>query len=97
MSGSAPEPATEKWTFGGVRVGQGGKRLFAWLDADGEELLFSRPEPGWPSAASTPSTSPGTARPSRCTAPPPMPARPPARPSAAPCGPGTPSRGPAWR
>lgn len=42
MTASAPEPATETWTYGGVRVGKGGKRLHAWLDASGEELLFSR-------------------------------------------------------
>jgi hypothetical protein len=42
MTGPAPEPATETWTYGGVRVGKGGKRLHAWLDADGVELLFSR-------------------------------------------------------
>jgi hypothetical protein len=42
MTRAAPEPATEVWTYGGVRVGQGGKRVHAWLDASGEELLFSR-------------------------------------------------------
>ena len=39
---AAPQAATEVWTYGGVRVGQGGKRAHAWLDASGEELLFSR-------------------------------------------------------
>ena len=42
MTRAAPEPAAEVWTYGGVRVGQGGKRVHAWLDASGEELLFSR-------------------------------------------------------
>ena len=42
MTGTAPEPATETRTYGGVRVAKGGTRLHAWLDADGEELLFSR-------------------------------------------------------
>jgi hypothetical protein len=42
MTGAGAEPVTETWTYGGVRVGQGGKRLFAWVDAGGEELLFSR-------------------------------------------------------
>ena len=30
------------WTYGGVRVGKDGKRVHAWLDTSGEELLFSR-------------------------------------------------------
>ena len=42
MTRAAPEPATEVWTYGGVRVGKDGKRVHAWLDASGEELLFSR-------------------------------------------------------
>lgn len=42
MTGQAPEPAEEMWTYGGVRVGKDGKRLHAWLDGGGEELLFSR-------------------------------------------------------
>jgi hypothetical protein len=42
MSETEPEPATETWTYGGVRVGPGGKRVFAWLDAGGEQRLFSR-------------------------------------------------------
>ncbi len=42
MTRAAPEPATEVWTYGGVRVSQGGKRVHAWLDASGEELIFSR-------------------------------------------------------
>ena len=42
MTRAAPEPAPEVWTYGGVRVGQGGKRVHAWLDTSGEELLFSR-------------------------------------------------------
>ena len=42
MTRAAPEPATEVWTYGGVRVGKGGKRVHAWLDTSGEELLFSR-------------------------------------------------------
>jgi hypothetical protein len=42
MTRAGPEPATEVWTYGGVRVGQGGKRLHAWLDTSGEELVFSR-------------------------------------------------------
>jgi hypothetical protein len=42
MTQPGPEPATEVWTYGGVRVGNNGKRLHAWLDPGGEELLFSR-------------------------------------------------------
>jgi len=34
-------PATEQWTYGGLRVGKGGKRRHAWLDPGGAELLFS--------------------------------------------------------
>jgi hypothetical protein len=41
-SACAPQPPAETWIYGGVRVGKGGKRLHAWLDAGGEELLFSR-------------------------------------------------------
>ncbi len=42
MTRAGPEPVTELWTYGGVRVGQSGKRVHAWLDTSGEELLFSR-------------------------------------------------------
>jgi hypothetical protein len=35
-----PEPQTEKWIFGGYRVGQGGKRLHAWVDPAGQQLGF---------------------------------------------------------
>jgi hypothetical protein len=39
--GAAPEPAAETWTYGGIRAGKDGKRRHAWLDPDGEELLFA--------------------------------------------------------
>jgi hypothetical protein len=42
MTRAGPEPAAEVRAYGGVRVGDGGKRVHAWLDASGEELLFSR-------------------------------------------------------
>jgi hypothetical protein len=42
MTSPEPGPATETWTYAGVRVGKGGRRVHAWLDADGEELLFTR-------------------------------------------------------
>jgi len=42
MTGDKPEPAAETWTYAGVRAGGDGERLHAWLDAGGEEMLFSR-------------------------------------------------------
>jgi len=42
MTQTAPEPVAELWTYGGLRVGKDGRRLYAWLDPGGEELLFSR-------------------------------------------------------
>ncbi|HLJ99128.1 MAG TPA: hypothetical protein VKU39_04380 [Streptosporangiaceae bacterium] len=35
-------PAAELWTYGGVRAGNGGKRVHAWIDPAGEELWFAR-------------------------------------------------------
>jgi hypothetical protein len=40
MTTPGPEPATETWTYGGIRAGRDGKRRHAWLDPGGEELLF---------------------------------------------------------
>jgi hypothetical protein len=42
VSGPPPEPATETWTYGGVRAGDGGKRVHAWIEPGGEELWFAR-------------------------------------------------------
>lgn len=33
-------PATERWVFGGSRIGTKKQRLHAWIDEHGEELLF---------------------------------------------------------
>ena len=35
-------PATETWTYGGIRADKHGKRWHAWLDAAGDEQRFSR-------------------------------------------------------
>jgi hypothetical protein len=35
-----PEPTTERWIFGGSRVGTGDKRLHAWVDQTGRRLQF---------------------------------------------------------
>jgi hypothetical protein len=32
----------ELWTYAGVRLGQGGKKLHAWQDASGEEMWFGK-------------------------------------------------------
>jgi hypothetical protein len=37
-----PVPDTETWIYGGIRVGQDGKRRYAWIDPAGEEHWFSR-------------------------------------------------------
>lgn len=34
------EPDTELWTFGGSRVGKGGKRIHEWITADGTALWY---------------------------------------------------------
>ena len=39
-SAAEPEPQTERWIFGGSRVGKGGKRLHAWVDHAGHRLRF---------------------------------------------------------
>jgi len=42
MTAPASEPATERWTYGGIRAtGKDGKRRYAWLDLGREELQFS--------------------------------------------------------
>lgn len=40
MSEPIPTPSPEIWTFGGSRVGTGGKRIHCWLDPTGDELYF---------------------------------------------------------
>ncbi len=35
-------PATETWTYGGIRADKHGKRWHAWLDTAGDEHWFSR-------------------------------------------------------
>lgn len=41
-SAPGPEPAPELWTYGGVRAGKDGKRVYAWIDPGGDELWFGR-------------------------------------------------------
>jgi hypothetical protein len=41
-AGSAPEPAAETWTYGGVRADKHGKKWHSWLDAAGEDHWFAR-------------------------------------------------------
>ena len=90
MTRAAPEPAAEVWTYGGVRVGKDGKRVHAWLDASGEELLFSRI--GARMAVGSQYTVSVSRHDETITLAPPL-----TRPPAAPPGPSTPSRRPAWR
>jgi hypothetical protein len=33
MTTPDPEPADERWTYGGIRAGRDGKRLHVWLRA----------------------------------------------------------------
>ena len=40
--GSAPEPVTETWTYGGIRADKDGKKWHAWADPAGEEHWFAR-------------------------------------------------------
>jgi hypothetical protein len=37
---AGPEPHTERWIFGGSRLGAGDKRVHAWVDPTGRHLLF---------------------------------------------------------
>jgi hypothetical protein len=59
MTGPAPEPAAETWTYGGVRTRDDGKRRHAWLDPEGRERLFKpgAATAGHPAVGST--TPPG--------------------------------------
>ena len=52
--GTAPEPVTETWTYGGIRADKDGKKWHAWVDAAGDEHWLPAPAAGWPSAAATP-------------------------------------------
>jgi hypothetical protein len=40
--GADPEPVTETWTYGGIRVDEDGKKRHAWVDPAGEEHWFAR-------------------------------------------------------
>ena len=40
--GTAPEPVTETWTYGGIRADKDGKKWHAWVDPAGEEHWFAR-------------------------------------------------------
>ncbi|HEX5119834.1 MAG TPA: hypothetical protein VFW65_32005 [Pseudonocardiaceae bacterium] len=36
-----PEPALERWVFGGSRVGSKDQRVHAWIDSSGDELWYA--------------------------------------------------------
>ena len=97
MTRAGPDPATEVWTYGGVRVGNDGKRVHAWVDASGEELLFSRA--GARMAVGSQYTVSVSRHDETITlhGTPAYAGSPLTRPPAAPSGPSTPSRRPAWR
>jgi hypothetical protein len=42
MTGPSPGPATETWTYGGIRADKDGKKWHAWIDPAGEDHWFAR-------------------------------------------------------
>jgi hypothetical protein len=42
MTTPEPGPATETWTYGGIRADKNGKKWHAWLDGSGTEHWFGR-------------------------------------------------------